>query len=64
LKDAITPTEKAKLLWLTSLGRSPTDDEKKIVTEIFSKLPESRRSKGWQEIFWSILNGREFIFIQ
>lgn len=64
LKDAITPSEKAKLLWLTVLGRSPTEEEKGIVTELFNKMPDSRRRDGWKEVFWSILNGREFMFIQ
>jgi hypothetical protein len=64
IKDAITPTEKARILWSMCLGRSPTDKEKAMVTEVFNKLPESRRKDGWKEIFWSMLNGREFMFVQ
>jgi hypothetical protein len=64
LNDAITPTERANLLWGICLGRSPNEKEKAIVAEVYQKTPQSRRADAWKEIFWSILNGREFIFVQ
>ena len=57
---ALTPTEKATKLWLTVLGRSPTDNEKQMVTEATA----GKGKDSWKDLFWALLNGREFIFIQ
>ena len=57
---ALTPTEKASKLWLTVLGRTPTDEEKKLVTE----ATQGKGKDSWKDLFWALLNGREFIFIQ
>jgi hypothetical protein len=64
LNDAITPGERANLLWTICLGRMPTDKEKAIVAEVYEKTPQGSRQNAWKEVFWSILNGREFMFIQ
>jgi predicted nucleic acid-binding Zn-ribbon protein len=64
LKDAVTPTEKAKILWNSVLNRDPSDQEKAMVVEFFNKMSESRKASGWKELFWCLLNGREFIFVQ
>ena len=60
LEFALTPTEKATKLWLTVLGRTPTAEEKKMVTE----ATEGKGKDSWKDVFWALLNGREFIFIQ
>jgi hypothetical protein len=60
LEYALTPTEKATKLWMTVLNRNPTDEEKKMVAE-------STAGKGkdaWKDVFWALLNGREFLFVQ
>ena len=57
---ALTPTEKATKLWLTVLGRNPTEKEKQMVTEATS----GKGKDSWKDLFWALLNGREFIFIQ
>ncbi len=64
LSNAITPSERATLLWTTCMGRKPTEKEQAIVAEFYKKLPAGRQGDGWKELFWSVLNGREFMFIQ
>ncbi len=59
MEYALTPTEKARNLWLAVLGRMPSAEEQKLVTEFSGKSKDS-----WKDIFWALLNGREFLFIQ
>ncbi len=60
LEFALTPTEKATKLWLTVLGRNPTDAEKQMVTA----ATKGKGKDSWKDVFWALLNGREFIFVQ
>lgn len=60
LEYALTPTEKATKLWMTVLNRTPTEEEKKMVTEVTA----GKGKDSWKDVFWALLNGREFLFIQ
>lgn len=64
LNSAITPNERANMLWSICLGRAPNEKEKAIVAEVYNKTPSGRKAEAWKEIFWSVLNGREFMFVQ
>jgi hypothetical protein len=60
LEFALTPSEKATKLWVTVLGRNPTDAEKQMVAD----ATKNKGKDSWKDVFWALLNGREFIFIQ
>ncbi len=60
LEFALTPSEKATKLWLTVLGRNPTEAEKQLVAD----ATKGKGKDSWKDVFWALINGREFIFIQ
>ena len=47
-------------LYLRTLGRSPTDDELKTLTPMVAS--DSTREKTLEDIFWALLNSKEFLF--
>lgn len=49
-------------LYLASLSRMPTDEEKqKLVGELSAASPEERR-QAIEDLYWSVLTSREFLF--
>ena len=49
-------------LYLASLSRPPTDDEKqKLAAELSAAKPEERR-QAIEDLYWSVLTSREFLF--
>ncbi len=49
-------------LYLSSLSRLPTDDEKqKLVGELSAAPPDERR-QAIEDLYWSVLTSREFLF--
>jgi hypothetical protein len=47
-------------LYLRTLGRSPADSELKTLTPLLANTPT--REKSAQDIFWALLNSKEFMF--
>lgn len=60
MQYALSVNEKATNLWMTVLNRTPSDAEKKLVAE----TTQGKGAHAWKDVFWALLNGREFIFIQ
>jgi len=47
-------------LYLRTLGRAPTDDELKTLTPLLADA--TTRQKSGEDIFWALLNSKEFMF--
>ncbi|MGB7347425.1 MAG: DUF1549 and DUF1553 domain-containing protein [Pirellulaceae bacterium] len=59
-EDKLSPEEIIDRIYLRSLSRKPTDEERKGLVE---KLGEDEnKSPALQDIFWAVLNSREFVF--
>ena len=56
-----TPEAKLDALFLSILNRHPTDREKAIAQKA---LQEFGASEGYSNIIWSLINTREFCFVQ
>ncbi|NNE90168.1 MAG: DUF1549 domain-containing protein [Verrucomicrobiales bacterium] len=56
-----TYRERLDTIYLTMLSRKPTDEERKIFAEAFAADPEAGSVTG---IVWTILNMRQFLFVQ
>jgi hypothetical protein len=60
LKQGQTPDQIIENLYLRCFGRKPTDDEMtKLKTFI---APDSNQEQVLNDIFWSLLNAKEFVF--
>jgi hypothetical protein len=60
LKDD-APVEKAlDRLYIRCLSRYPTESERKELLKSISEAPSEK--EGLEDVFWAILNGREFVF--
>lgn len=63
LLDAKTPdAEIVDHLYLSALTRFPTDDERQRVLQLVAETPESERRLAWEDLYWSVLTSREFLF--
>lgn len=47
-------------LFLAALSRFPNDDERRLMTQAFREAPDRRRAA--EDILWTLLNTREFVF--
>ena len=60
LKEKLTPTDVLDRIYLRSLTRKPTEAEKK---DLLAQVESSKDPKtGLEDIFWAVLNSREFVF--
>lgn len=48
--------------YLLSLSRFPTADEKTRIMTVLAESPENARREVLEDVFWSILSSREFLF--
>jgi hypothetical protein len=49
-------------LYLAAYSRFPTDSEKQVGVTYIEQRPEQERRKATEDLLWSILNSREFMF--
>ncbi len=60
LKDNASTEDALKRLYVRCLSRYPTDDEMKELLANVSSAPNAKT--GLEDVFWAILNSREFVF--
>lgn len=58
--SALTDTEIIDELYLTTLTRFPSDEERKRVLQVFADSPNRREAV--EDILWALLNTKEFVF--
>ncbi len=60
LKDDATPEQALDRLYIRCLSRYPTDEER---AELLASIDQASSPKaGLEDVFWAILNSREFVF--
>ena len=60
LKDKATVDQALERLYVRCLSRFPTEEEKKELIASVKQAPNPKQ--GLEDVFWAILNGREFVF--
>jgi len=60
LKQGQTPDQIIENLYLRSFSRKPTDDEIAKLKKFI--IPDSNQEQVLNDIFWSLLNAKEFVF--
>lgn len=60
LKAGRTDDEMTDELYLSALGRPPTDGERQAVKE--SLAEGASREEAWQDVLWALINSSEFVF--
>ena len=48
--------------WLRTLSRPPLDEEKKQFVEMLKTAQASERRELVEDLYWSLLTSREFLF--
>lgn len=60
LKDGATPSEALDRLYVRCLSRFPTDAERETLIQSITAAPSPK--EGLEDVFWAVLNSREFVF--
>lgn len=60
LKDDATPQQALDRLYVRCLSRFPTEQERAELLDSVAKAPNPKQ--GLEDVFWAILNSREFVF--
>ena len=60
LETKQTSEERIVALYLRTLARMPTDEEREALAPLFA--PGSNQEQGLLDLFWALLNSREFLF--
>jgi hypothetical protein len=60
LKAGAGDAEIIEELYLATLARVPSDDDRQTVRELLTEAPS--REEGLQDLLWSLLNSAEFVF--
>ena len=61
-KEKLPDKEFIDDLYLGALGRFPTADESAKSLAYLSSLPPDKRQQGLEDVLWTILNTKEFMF--
>jgi hypothetical protein len=60
LKDGKSPEEIIREIYVRTLTRQPTDQEIASLSEVVAA--EEDKAKALLDIFWAVMNSREFVF--
>ena len=60
LQENKTPEEIVEELYIRCLCRLPTDKERAEIAAILAEQPD--KQKALEDVFWALLNSREFLF--
>ncbi len=58
----VSPEQLAEELFLAALCRFPTDRERQKMTEIMSVASPEERRQAVEDLYWSVLSSKEFLF--
>ena len=61
LAEKKTPEQVIDELYLRCLGREPSANERAKIVSLLGDKPQEQ-AKGLEDLFWSLLNSREFMF--
>jgi hypothetical protein len=56
------PSELMNQAWMLCLSREPTDDERKQFDQLLAGISPEEKRATTEDIFWSLLTSREFLF--
>lgn len=59
-KEGLEPMQIVERLYITTLTRRPTEEERAALAPLFAE--GSDVNKGLEDVFWALLNSREFLF--
>lgn len=62
LEANLTPEQLAEELFLSALSRFPTDRERQKMTEILGTASPEERRQAVEDLYWSLLSSKEFLF--
>ena len=57
-----TPAEIIETAYLSALSRYPTDSEKQRLTPLLTEAPDAEKRQVIEDLFWSLLTSKEFLF--
>jgi hypothetical protein len=60
LEGGKKPNEVVEEIYLRCLGRKPTEAETQRIAEVLG--PAEKPTAELQDVFWAVLNSREFLF--
>lgn len=60
LAEGVTEEGVVENLYIRCLSRKPTDKEKAALTDLLTK--ETDKKRALEDVFWALLNSREFLF--
>lgn len=62
LEANVAPEQLAEELFLSALSRFPTDRERQKMSEILSVASPEERRQAVEDLYWSVLSSKEFLF--
>jgi hypothetical protein len=62
LKEKISDEEAIKRVYLLALSRLPTDRELSRLKALLEEASRENRREALEDLFWSVLTSREFVF--
>jgi hypothetical protein len=63
LLAAKTPDDKIiEEAYLSALSRPPTDTETQQLVDVLAQTPAGEKRQAVEDIYWSLLSGKEFLF--
>ncbi len=62
LEASLPPEQLADELFLSALSRFPTDRERQRMAEILSVASPEERRQAVEDLYWSVLSSKEFLF--
>jgi hypothetical protein len=62
LAKTMSDDQRVEELYLLALSRLPTDRERAVMVKTLAAAPEAGRRAALEDLFWSLLSSREFLF--
>jgi hypothetical protein len=62
LQEKKTPPQIVEAVYVRCLSRAPTPAELKKLTDAVAAVPANEKQKALEDVFWAVMNSREFMF--